>query len=172
MDRATEAKPLRRRYGVIGLLAIGLAGTQALANWRDNHLILINETASLDHWAFLVDRRETPERGDFAFFVAPQSDLVTRYFGKHPPLFGKRVYGVGGDRVSRDGNLVRVNGRAIARLKRFAKTGEALTPGPIGIIPPGCFYMGSPHRDGLDSRYDAIGFVCRGQLVGTGEAIL
>jgi conjugal transfer pilin signal peptidase TrbI len=172
MDRATEAKNLRRRYGALGLLAVGLAGAQALANWRNDHLILINETASLDHWAFLVDRRAVPERGDFAFFVAPQNDLVTRHFGSHAPPFGKRVYGVGGDRVSRNGHVVRVNGRAIARLKPFTKTGEALTPGPVGIIPPGCFYMGSPHRDGLDSRYGEIGFVCRGQLVGTGEAIL
>jgi conjugal transfer pilin signal peptidase TrbI len=172
MGCATDNRRLRRRYSAIGLLAIALAATQTLGQWRDGHLVLINATDSLDQWAFLVDRRQIPERGDFAFFHATKTGFIARHFGRDVPPFGKRVYGVGGDMVSRTGDLVRINGRVVARLKPFTKKGEVLVPGPTGPVPQNCFYMGSPHRDGLDSRYAEIGFVCRDQLVGTGRAIL
>ena len=172
MGCATDNWRLRRRYAALGLLAIGLAATQALAQWRDGHLVLINTTDSLDQWAFLVDRNQIPERGDFAFFRAPQTAFIARHFGPDVPPFGKLVYGVGGDIVSRTGDLVRINGRVVARLKPFTRKGEALLPGPTGPVPQNCFYLGSPHRDGLDSRYAQIGFVCRDRLLGTGRAIL
>ena len=50
--------------------------------------------------------------------------------------------------------------------------GEVLLPGPIGRIPEHCFYLGTAHVDGLDSRYADIGFVCRARIIGTGDAIL
>jgi conjugal transfer pilin signal peptidase TrbI len=172
MDRATEERTIRWRYAAIALLAAGLAGTQALASWRDSHLVLINATLSLENWAFLVERGTKPRRGDIAFFVAPPNRIVTEHFGIPTPPFGKRVYGIAGDRVRREGDVVSVNGRPVARLKPLTKSGERLTPGPTGIIPQGCYYMGSPHKDGLDSRYADIGFVCHKQILGTGRAIL
>ena len=57
-------------------------------------------------------------------------------------------------------------------LKPLSSRGEPLEAGPTGVIPEGCYYMGSPHKDGFDSRYAAIGFVCRGQIVGTATKVI
>jgi len=67
---------------------------------------------------------------------------------------------------------VKVNGREVARMKAVTKLGEALTPGVTGAIPAGCYYAGTPHRDGFDSRYAEIGLVCRRQIIGVGTPVL
>lgn len=172
MDRATRPPDHKRRYMSIALLAAMLAGTQALGTWRDRHALFINSSASLAHWAFFVESGQMPRKGDFAFFRAPQTALVSRHFGPTAPPFGKIVYGVAGDIVSRSHNIVAVNGRPVAALKPLSRLGETLLPGPTGVIPEGCYFMATPHRDGLDSRYADIGFVCRRQIIGIGKAIL
>ena len=87
-------------------------------------------------------------------------------------MFGKIVYGMPGDVVAHDGAVVTINGAPIARMKLRTRAGEPLTPGAIGTIPAGCYYAGSPHPDGFDSRYAEIGFVCGRQLIGVGEPVL
>ncbi len=68
--------------------------------------------------------------------------------------------------------------RVLAFLQKIAarldetRLGIALHKGPEGPIPDGCFYTGTSHPRGLDSRYADIGFVCRGQILGSGRAIL
>jgi conjugal transfer pilin signal peptidase TrbI len=47
-----------------------------------------------------------------------------------------------------------------------------LVAGPTGVIPQGCYYVGSPHKDGFDSRYAAIGYACSNKIVGVGDPIL
>lgn len=172
MDRATDRHPHGRRYAALAVLGTALVATQALGSWRDSHAVLINTSASLANWAFFVDKRRQPIRGEIAFFKAPQSGIVTRHFGPDAPPFGKIVYGIGGDEVTRSGSIVSINGSPTVKLKRVTKLGETLQPGPTGIIPRGCYFMATPHRDGLDSRYAAIGFVCARQIIGTGRAIL
>ena len=67
---------------------------------------------------------------------------------------------------------VAVNGHPVAQMKPFTRFGEPLTPGATGRVPAGCYFAATPHKDGFDSRYAHIGFVCRDRLVGTGQAIL
>ena len=85
-------------------------------------------------------------------------------------MFGKIVYGIPGDTVQHWGRMVTVNHRVVAYTKPFTKAGEPLVIGPSGVIPSGCYYVGTPHKDGFDCRYAAIGFACQRQIVGTGEA--
>ena len=98
--------------------------------------------------------------------------LLLRHFGSKPQMFGKIVYGMPGDVVAHEGAAVTINGAPIGRIKPRTKTGEPLTPGAVGAIPAGCYYAGSPHPDGFDSRYAEIGFVCGRQLIGVGEPVL
>lgn len=118
-----------------------------------------------------------PSRGETVFFTPPAGLLVTRHFGLRPSAFGKIVYGMPGDVVEHEGAEVFVRSgsgqgprRLVAEMKPRSRTGEALEAGPTGIIPAGCYYVGSPHKDGFDSRYAAIGFVCRDRIIGTAEA--
>lgn len=161
----------KKLAGIAAVAAIGLA-LQALSSWSASHAFMINQSESLPNWAFMVEAGRFPKRGDYVVFDPGKDPLVTKYFGAEPPAFAKITYGVPGDVVTREGNQVLVNGKAIAALKPHAKLGDALEAGPTGTIPEGCVYAGSNHKDGFDSRYAAIGFVCRDRLAGVGRAIL
>jgi conjugal transfer pilin signal peptidase TrbI len=143
-----------------------------IGDWRDHHALMINVSQSLPDWAFLVREGSFPQRGDYVVFVPGHAALVRRHFGVRPQPFVKVAYGIPGDRVTRVGAAVSVNGRFVARLKPATRQGEPLHPGPLGTVPEGCVFAASVHRDGFDSRYAEIGFVCRDRLLGTAEAIL
>jgi len=160
------------RWLAIGVLGAGLSASSALSAWRDEHAILINTTQSLPNWAFFIDKARKPARGDFVVFTPPVTPIITAHFGPKSPPFAKRVYGMPGDLVTREGNAVLINGAEVARLKPRTRRGEVLVPGPTGRIPDRCYYLGTAHSDGLDSRYADIGFVCRARIIGTGDAIL
>lgn len=162
----------RSRWLAIALLAAALAGSSALGSWRDEHAILINTTHSLPNWAFFIDKGKAPRRGDFVVFNPPETRLIAAHFGNRPAAFAKRALGMPGDLVTREGAVVRINGAEVARLKPMTKRGEPLVPGPTGRVPERCYYLGTAHSDGFDSRYADIGFVCASRIVGTGDAIL
>ena len=111
-------------------------------------------------------------RGSLIFFAPPQSPLIEAHFGTGAQLFGKRVLGVPGDVVSHQGNAVFINGRKVAERLGKTRLGIELHQGPSGPIPEGCYYTGTAHPRGLDSRYAEIGWVCRPQIIGSGRAIL
>lgn len=160
------------RWLAIGLLAAALVATTALGSWRDEHAVLINTTESLPNWAFFIDKGRVPRRGDFVVFNPPVTPLIAAHFGARPAAFAKRALGMPGDLVTREGNRVRINGEVVAALKPLTTRGERLVPGPTGRVPDKCYYLGTAHKDGLDSRYADIGFVCMDRIVGTGDAIL
>ncbi len=168
----TRWRPRKRLWALLGIGIVGGAAFSGISAWRDSHIFLINATDSLPNWAFLIRRGVLPGRGDYVFFDPPHSDLVRRHFGAKPQMFGKIVYGMPGDVVGHRGAVVTINGRTVVHMKPLTRFGEPLTPGATGIIPSGCYFAGSPHRDGFDSRYAAIGFVCRHQIVGVGEPVL
>ena len=162
----------KRLYGAVGLATGLFVASSLLRDWRDSHTLLINTSPSLPNWAFVLDRTHPPARGSLVFFAPPVAPLVVRHFGAHPAAFGKLVYGVGGDTVSRIGRTYFVNGREVAVAKAVSIRGEPLALGPTGIIPRGCYFVGTPHKDGFDSRYAAIGWICMSRVFGTGTAIL
>ena len=177
LDRAATPAPAQRASRLpswpMTLAIIGAAMAYlATQGWRDRHLFLINATESLPNWAFVVERGTAPQRGKLAFFAIARTPLIVAHFGKNPQPFGKIVYGMPGDLVTRANDWVSVNGARVAHLKPLSKRGERLVPGPVGRVPPGCYFMGSPHPDGFDSRYADIGWVCGPQIVGTGIAVL
>ena len=172
MERQTNRISLRARWLTVGALALILAGSQAIASWRDSHALLINSSESLPNWAFFIEKNKMPERGDYVFFKVVPTEITRAHWGENIPSFGKVVYGLPGDNVIRQGSTVYVNGEAVAVLKPQSKRGEILVPGPTGIIPRDHFFLATSHKDGFDSRYADIGFVPRRQIIGTGNPIL
>ena len=104
MAPATEISPQAQRWFAIGGLAWLLAATAWLSAWRDDHAILINTTESLPNWAFFIDKHRRPQRGDFVVFTPPVTPIITAHFGQKSAPFAKRVYGMPGDFVTREGN--------------------------------------------------------------------
>ena len=150
-----------------GALALG-----AMSGFAETHALMINASPSLPYWAIWLDRTGTPKRGDLIVFMPPRSALVTRHFGAKPLPFGKRVLGVAGDRVTEKDRKFFVNGKPVAQAKVTSRLGEPLALGPTGKIPKGCYFVGSEHKDGFDSRYAAIGWICRPSVIGIGRAVL
>lgn len=153
-------------------LAVACVWFAAATEFSRDHALLINASPSLPYWAIWLDRNRVPGRGDLILFDPPRSELLTRHFGTEPLPFGKRVYGVAGDIVTEKDRAFFVNGRKVAVAKTATLRGEPLALGPTGTIPNGCYFVGSPHKDGFDSRYAAIGWICRRQVLGVGRAVL
>lgn len=172
MERQTDRPSRKVRWFAYGTLALVLIGTQAIASWRDSHALLINSSESLPNWAFFIEKNKTPQRGDYVFFNVVPSAISKAHWGEKTPAFGKIVFGVPGDVVSREGATVFVNGKAVATLKPATKRGEILVPGPTGVVPKDHYFLATAHKDGFDSRYADIGFVSRRQIIGTGEPVL
>ena len=91
---------------------------------------------------------------------------------RHPEGTSQGLWGCAGQVVSHRGTAVYIDGRKVAERLARTRLGVPLTKGPEGAIPKGCYYTGTAHPRGLDSRYGAIGFVCRPQILGSGRAIL
>ena len=125
--------------------------------------------ATADAVIAILDRHH---HGDIILFVPPPSPLLETHFGKEPKPFGKVVSGVPGDVVSRKDRAFFVNGRQVATAKPMSRRGETLALGPTGTVPKGCYFVTTPHKDSFDSRYAAIGWVCRSRILGVGRPIL
>ena len=69
-------------------------------------------------------------------------------------------------------NCYFVNGQAVAKAKLKSRFGEPLALGPTGRVPQGCYFVTSKHKDGFDSRYAAIGWICGPRILGVGRPIL
>lgn len=153
----------------LGAIVLGLS---ALAGFSRTHALMINASPSLPHWAIWLERGRAPERGDIILFDPPASPLLEKHFGKEPQPFGKRVTGVPGDVVTEKNRAFFVNGRQVAKAKPASRFGEPLALGPTGTVPPGCYFVTTEHKDGFDSRYAAIGWICARRILGTGRPIL
>ncbi|WP_132741368.1 S26 family signal peptidase [Sphingomonas sp. PP-F2F-A104-K0414] len=165
-------RPRKRLWAALGLFVAGGISLNAIAEWRDTHGLLINASESLPNWAFVIHKTSVPKRGEYVFFVPPAVPLVIKHFGAKKQMFGKIVYGMPGDTVVHRGADVFVAGKLVSHMKPVTKLGEPLVAGPTGVIPHGCYYVGSPHKDGFDSRYAAIGYACSNKIVGVGQPIL
>ena len=172
-DAGRAPRRMAASLGTALLVSATLAVSQLPGFLTAHYRLVINRTSSLPNWAFLVEAGTLPRRGEPVFFIPARSPLITRHFGPHRHMFGKYALGMPGDRVERRGAdiLIRAAGarnpRLVGTLKPVSRLGERLVPGPTGVIPRNCYYAGSPHRDGLDSRYAAIGFVCTDVIYGT-----
>lgn len=161
-----------RQWSAVALLGAAWASFNAISDWQANNAFMINASESLPNWAFFVHLHAAPAKGDYIFFVPPENALVRRHFGPASGPFGKRVIGMPGSLVEHRGAYVYVDGVRVAHMKPFSRTGEPLTPGPVGRVPERCYYVGTPHPDGFDSRYGEIGFACGSAIIGTGTPIL
>jgi conjugal transfer pilin signal peptidase TrbI len=86
--------------------------------------------------------------------------------------FVKMVKGVPGDVVTREGRDYYINGVKVATAKEFSLKGEPLELGPTGIIPAGRYFVWTPHKDSLDSRYGRAGWISQDDVIGRAKPLL
>ena len=161
------------RFALIGGLGAVALGFVALDRFAHTHGFMLNLSPSLSHWALWLEHGRTPRRGEILVFLPPRSALMVAHFGAKPRPFAKYAVGLPGDTVTRTGRrFFFVNGRAAALAKPATRRGEPLALGPTGTLPPGCYFVATPHRDSFDSRYAAIGWICAPRILGTARPIL
>lgn len=161
-----------RRLALLAGLGAAAFGLTALSGFASSHALMINVSPSLPFWAIWTSRDEPTQRGDIILFTPPASPLLQKHFGTRPQPFGKIVSGMPGDLVTREDRTFHVNGRPVATAKLKSRLGEPLALGPTGKVPENCYFVTTPHKDGFDSRYGAIGWICRERILGTGRPIL
>jgi len=164
--------PAWRRLALWSGLGAAALALSTLAAFSRDHALMINASPSLPYWAVWLERGAAPKRGDIILFDPPASPLLVKHFGKEPKPFGKRVSGVPGDLVTEKDRGFFVNGRLVAKAKLRSRLGEPLALGPTGRVPAGCYFVTTGHRDGFDSRYAAIGWICAPRILGVGRPIL
>jgi conjugal transfer pilin signal peptidase TrbI len=81
-------------------------------------------------------------------------------------VFLKVVKGLPGDQVLTFGRDFYVNGEYVGRAKAVSRLGQTLTANQPGTVPAGHYYLYAPHRDSLDSRYAATGYVAHERILG------
>jgi conjugal transfer pilin signal peptidase TrbI len=133
--------------------------------FSSNYQLGWNRTDSLPYSLFLIHKGEAVKKGDIVAFAW---DGGGKYAWMSPFKTGstmvKYVLGVPGDhiRADADGEYL-INDVPHAHTKKFTKTGKPLTP----LLQPGStmkigenrFYVGTPHKDGFDSRYEMVGLL-------------
>lgn len=131
-----------------------------------SYLLTINLTDSLPGTIFLIDKRAFPSEGEL---------LAFRWANDWPypkgSIFVKRLSGLPGAIVSAHGSRYFVDGREIGIAKAKSKSGVVLKPGPIGVIPPGHYFVSADHPDSLDSRYALTGWVAEDQILGKASRV-
>jgi conjugal transfer pilin signal peptidase TrbI len=142
------------------ILALGIAASFFVS-------VSINVTESLpDHVYLVLKQSRALKRGDYVAFRHPG-------WGPYPPdaPFVKVVRGVPGDVVdSRDRDFY-VNGTFVGRAKEKSRSGFPLAAGPTGVIPPGHYFVFTPHPDSFDSRYEATGLISERRITGRAIAL-
>ena len=67
---ASRRPSVLARWGMIGLLAVGIASHNSIAAWQESHSFMINASESLPNWAFFVRAGKEPVKGDYVFFLS------------------------------------------------------------------------------------------------------
>ena len=145
----------RRTLAVTALAVIGIAATSA-ADWPVK--LIWNATASAPIGFYTVEPAERIEVPELVAVMPPEplaAFMVERgYVGRGVPLL-KRVVGLPGQRVCRNGRAITVNGVEMAEALQRDRIGREL---PVWqgcrIIGDGeIFLMNWQVRDSLDGRY-------------------
>ncbi len=130
--------------------------------WTSYFTFSVNMSDSLPGKVFLVYRTDkTLKQGDLVYFK-----YYGHYYRKGIP-FMKIVAGAPGDKVTHNDRDYFVNGKKIAWAKPTDLSGRPLMQSCFsGPVPQGKYWVVTPHKDSLDSRYEDPGMISQGQVIG------
>lgn len=120
----------------------------------------VNVSNSLPYKVFLIDKISTPSVGNYISFKAP---LNTGF--PEDIIMTKQILAGPGDLVSKKDANFYINHKWVSKAKYYSRDGEALILGPEGKLKQNQYYVGAPHPDSLDSRYQKMGWIHREQII-------
>jgi conjugal transfer pilin signal peptidase TrbI len=133
-----------------------------LAFWIGNHFgLVINTTESLPQKVWVLHLGQIPKKYDYIAFKPPlKSGLPSNL------ILHKQVLAVSGDVVTVKKRDFFINGKYIATAKTHSLKNEPLFLGPTGTLTEGQYYVATPHPDSFDSRYEQMGWIDAGHILG------
>jgi conjugal transfer pilin signal peptidase TrbI len=144
-------------------LALPILGVYAFSSY---YSIGINMTDSLPDKIYLISKGNLPKAaGEYISFNAPNNKM-------HEQAFLKLVGGIEGDIVKEESRKFYINGEFIGYAKEYNKKGEKTELGFTGVIPKGCYFVYSDHKDSYDSKYKNIGLICAADVIGSARPII
>lgn len=156
MWRKTRARWWIASCVVISIVILGL---QAVQPWAQ---VLIRDDESWPHHRFfLLLKGVPPERGALVAFTMTNTyagrvkpEGIPRPYARVGQLWLKRVEGMPGDRIDVDKNVVRVNGKEVAKGVGHDRWGQAIDVVPLATpIPHDAVFVALPYARSFDSRY-------------------
>jgi conjugal transfer pilin signal peptidase TrbI len=151
----------RRVYLLVTCIAGGSVAAALVGLSASGYRISENITESLGGHLYVHREGEPFQRGDLVAF---------RWRGgaTYPAgsIFIKRVLGVPGDEVWREGDSFWVGGQYVGQAKPFTSSGTPLTAAPEGVIELGQYFVATPSPNSLDSRYAIVGNIRQAEIIG------
>lgn len=126
----------------------------------------VNTTNSLPYKVFITNRKTNPSVGNYISFKAPlelgfpENTVVT-----------KQILAGPGDVVTKKGLNFYINDKWVSTAKQYSREGEVLILGPEGRLNKGQYYVGAPHIDSFDSRYQKMGWINSEQIIAVAHPI-
>ena len=137
-------------------------GLIPLSLWFISHYQFAwNTTNSLPQKLFIIKIGTLPAKYDYVLFYAPITSTL-----KQTDTIIKKVVGISGDIVTKEGQAFYIDGKKIAVAKTHSLKGRPLRSGTVGMIPKGKYFAWTPHVDSYDSRYDEIGLIDERTIIG------
>jgi Type IV secretory pathway, protease TraF len=165
-DLQQQIRQLRRRRVRSLVLRISMAAGAvigALAIAWPWYRFSFSLTDSLPDHFYLIRVGTLPSRiGQYVAFYPPDNRFYPHHTG-----FLKRVRGMAGDIITRQGRRFYVDGIYVGTAKTRSLGGLPLSPGPVGTLPLDTYWVWTPDTDSYDSRYADIGWIPADHVVGT-----
>jgi conjugal transfer pilin signal peptidase TrbI len=151
----------RRLFRSILIVCAFIGVGYAFSPWLK---IGFNMNESMEGTVFLILKKVEPEVGQMAAFQPPKNAFYPHTW------FVKYVKGGPGDivgiREDAGHQMVYLNDQYIGVALQKARNGTPLTPTQEGVLPPGKFFMWTPHPRSFDSRYNEIGWIDESRIIG------
>lgn len=126
--------------------------------WFD---VSVNLTKSLPGTVYLVKKGGAFNKGDKVAFLWMGGATYPK-----GSVFIKIVSGMPGDVVRVSNNKFWVNETYIGEAKSHSKAGVPLSRAKAGVIDDGSYFVSTPSKDSLDSRYALTGNIRAQQIIG------
>ena len=120
----------------------------------------VNITNSLPYKVFITYQKTNPSVGNYISFTAPLESGFPE-----GTIITKKILAGPGDVVTKKDRDFYINDKWISTAKLHSREGEVLVLGSEGRLQKGQYYVGAPHIDSFDSRYQKMGWINSEQIV-------
>jgi conjugal transfer pilin signal peptidase TrbI len=120
-----------------------------------------NLTSSLKGHVYIYVLGKNVSKGDLMAFSWHGGATYPR-----GSIFIKEVIGVPGDTVVRKDREIWVGDHYVGVAKPKTKAGIPVEPAAGGVIPADAFFVATPSKDSMDSRYAIVGNITKREMLG------